>query len=308
MKQALRERVARVRAFNRLYTGVIGVLDEGLVGSPYSLTESRVLYELEQEGVGEVTELRRRLGLDAGYASRLLAKLAERGLLTRQRSSEDGRRQVIRLTESGRAEQRKLEQRTIEQISALLDRLSEEDQGRLVAAMHVIGGLVGGTEPDSALVLRPPRPGDYGWVIQRHGELYSREYGWNFAFEALVARIVADYVDTHDPEREAAWIAELGGERVGCVFCVRGSTKDTAKLRLLIVEPSARGHGVGKRLVAECLAFASARGYTEMELWTQNELTAARHIYQNAGFELVDEERNTDYGPELISETWRRPL
>lgn len=308
MKQPLRERVAQVRAFNRLYTGVIGVLDEGLVGSPYSLSEGRVLYELEQEGVTEVSELRRRLGLDAGYASRLLAKLAERGLLTRERSLEDARRQIVSLTESGRAEQHLLEQRTIDQISALLDRLSEEDQGRLVSAMRVIGTLVGGTKPDPALVLRPPRHGDYGWIVQRHGELYSREYGWNFMFEALVARIIADYVQTHDPEREAAWIAELDGERVGCVLCVRGSTEATAKLRLLIVEPSARGHGIGKRLVAECLAFATARGYTEMELWTQSVLSAARHIYKTSGFELVDQEPNTDFGTELVSETWRRLL
>ncbi|GLY67448.1 bifunctional helix-turn-helix transcriptional regulator/GNAT family N-acetyltransferase [Amycolatopsis taiwanensis] len=308
MNQPSMERIAQVRAFNRLYTGVIGVLDEGLVGSPYSLSEARVLYELEQEDVTEVTELRRRLDLDAGYASRLLTRLAERGLLDKERSPEDARRQIVRLTEAGQAEQHVLEQRTIDQIGALLDRLSEEDQGRLVSAMRVIGNLVGGTRPDSALVLRPPRPGDYGWIVQRHGELYSREYGWNVAFEALVARIVADYVETRDPEREAAWIAELGGERVGCVFCVRGAKEKTAKLRLLIVEPSARGHGVGKRLVAECLAFATAHGYNEMELWTQNVLTAARHIYKTSGFELVDSEPNTDYGAELISETWRRPL
>lgn len=308
MNQLTAERIAQIRAFNRLYTGVIGVLDEGLVGSPYSLGEARVLYELEQEGVSEVTELRRRLGLDAGYASRLLARLAERGLLTRERSPEDARRQIVRLTEAGQDEQHVLEQRTVEEIGTLLDRLSEEDQGRLVSAMRVIGNLVGDPRPDSALVLRPPRPGDYGWIVQRHGEIYSREYGWNVAFEALVARIVADYVETRDPEREAAWVAELGGERVGCVFCVRGTKEKTAKLRLLIVEPGARGHGVGKRLVTECLAFATAHGYTEMELWTQSVLTAARHIYKNAGFELVGQEANTDFGVELISETWRRPL
>jgi DNA-binding MarR family transcriptional regulator/GNAT superfamily N-acetyltransferase len=308
MNKLTPDRVAKVRAFNRLYTGVIGVLDEGLVGSAYSLTEARVLYELAQEGVTEVTELRRRLDLDAGYASRLLGKLERRGLLTRQRSADDARRQVITLTETGRAEQGAVEEATVTQIGALLERLSEHDQHRLLSSMRVITTLVGGGDEDPALVLRPPRPGDYGWVIQRHGELYAREYAWDATFEALVARIVADFVDKHDAAREAAWIAESGGQPVGCVFCVSGSDEKTAKLRLLLVDPAARGRGVGKRLVTECLAFARAHGYTAMELWTNDVLTAARHIYRQAGFELTEREPHHSFGQDLVGEIWRRTL
>lgn len=311
MNQALRERVAQVRAFNRLYTRVIGVLGEGHLGSPYSLSEARVLYELAHEtrdDTCEVTELRKRLGLDAGYASRLLTRLTERGLVTRQRSTEDARRQVIRLTEAGRAEQRILEDRTVAQITTLLEPLGEEDQQRLLASMRTITRLVDGRKPGGTLVLRPPRPGDLGWVVQRHADIYAREYGWGASFEALIARIVADYAEQHDPAREAAWIAELDGERAGCVFCVRGSDDRTAKLRLLIVEPAARGHGIGARLVAECLEFARTHGYTAMELWTQEVLTAARSIYRRAGFELVESKPHRDFEIELVGEIWRREL
>lgn len=303
--QALLDRVARVRAFNRLYTGVIGVLDEGLVGTEYTLSEARVLYELEQQGVTEVAELRRRLDMDAGYASRLLARLEGRGLLTRERSETDARRQLVRLTDTGRAAQHALEQRTVEQIGELLGRFTDEDQHRLLRSMAAISTLVGEQSGNHTIVLRPPRPGDLGWVVQRNGALYAQEYGWDATYEALVARIVADYVEQHDPKREAAWIAELDGERVGCVFCVRGSDERTAKLRLLLVEPGARGHGLGKRLVAECLAFAKAHGYTAMELWTNSVLTAARAIYAKAGFELVASEPHHSFGHDLVGETWR---
>ncbi|AIJ27055.1 bifunctional helix-turn-helix transcriptional regulator/GNAT family N-acetyltransferase [Amycolatopsis methanolica] len=304
----LLDRITQVRAFNRLYTGLIGVLEEGLVGSDYSLGEARVLYELAQEGVTEVAELRRRLDLDAGYASRLLGRLESRGLLVRERHETDGRRQLVRLTEAGRAEQQVLEDRTVEQIGQLLSRLTDDDQHRLVTSMRTIRHLVGEREPAPALVLRPPRPGDFGWVVQRNGAIYAQEYGWDATYEALVARIIADYVDHHDPAREAGWIAELGGERVGCVFCVRGPDDKTAKLRLLLVEPHARGHGVGKRLVDECLAFARAHGYTAMELWTNSVLVAARHIYRRAGFELVDSQPHHSFGHDLVGETWRREL
>jgi DNA-binding MarR family transcriptional regulator/GNAT superfamily N-acetyltransferase len=303
--QGLLDRVARVRAFNRLYTGVIGVLDEGLVGTEYSLSEARVLYELEQQGVTEVTELRRKLDMDAGYASRLLGRLEGRGLLTRERSETDARRQLVRLTDAGRAAQHSLEQRTVEQIGELLGRFTDEDQHRLLRSMAAISTLVGEQAEDRTIVLRPPRPGDFGWVVQRNGALYAQEYGWDATYEALVARIVADYVENHDPKREAAWIAELDGERVGCVFCVRGSDEHTAKLRLLIVEPSARGHGLGKRLVAECLAFAKTHGYTAMELWTNSVLTAARAIYAKAGFDLIASEPHHSFGRDLVGETWR---
>lgn len=301
----LLDRVARVRAFNRLYTGVIGVLDEGLVGTEYSLSEARVLYELEQQGVTEVTELRRRLGMDAGYASRLLGRLETRGLLTRERSSADARRQIIGLTEEGRSAQHALEQRTIDQIGKLLGRFTDEDQHRLLNSMRTIGTLVGEQPGDHTIVLRPPRPGDLGWVVQRNGAIYAQEYGWDATYEALVARIVADYVENRDAAREMAWIAELGGERAGCVFCVRGADEHTAKLRLLLVEPGARGHGLGTRLVAECVAFAKAHGYTAIELWTNSVLTAARAIYAKTGFRLVDSAPHRSFGADLVGETWR---
>ncbi|MTD59183.1 bifunctional helix-turn-helix transcriptional regulator/GNAT family N-acetyltransferase [Amycolatopsis pithecellobii] len=301
----MNDRVARVRAFNRLYTGVIGALDEGLVGTEYSLSEARVLYELEQQTVTEVTELRRRLGMDAGYASRLLGKLEARGLLTRERSGTDARRQLIRLTKAGHAAQHSLEQRTNDQVGHLLNRFTDEEQHRLLGSMHAITTLVGDGPRDATIVLRPPRPGDFGWVVQRNGAIYTQEYGWDTTYEALVARIVADYIENHNPAREAAWIAELDGQRAGCVFCVRGSDERTAKLRLLLVEPSARGHGLGKRLVAECVAFAKAHGYTAMELWTNSVLTAARAIYAKAGFELVKSDPHHSFGVDLVGETWR---
>jgi len=302
------DRIAQVRAFNRLYTGVIGVLDEGLVGSEHSLSEARVLYELAQSDATEVTELRRRLDMDAGYTSRLLRRLETRGLVARERHETDGRRQVVRLTDAGRAEEKVLEDRTTAQIGELLAHLPDDDQQRLVTAMSTISRMVGGQRADPALVLRPPRPGDLGWVVERNGAIYAHEYGWDATYEALVARIVADYVDHRDPAREAAWIAELDGERAGCVFCVRGGDANTAKLRLLLVEPHARGHGVGGRLVAECVAFARAHGYTAMELWTNSVLTAARRIYQRLGFELVDSEPHRSFGHDLVGETWRLEL
>lgn len=302
------ERIAGVRAFNRLYTRVIGVLDEGLVGTPHSLTEARVLYELAQQDVREVPELRRRLGLDPGYASRLLARLESQGLLTRGRSETDARRQTVGLTETGRATQAALEERTDAQIGELLGKLTEEDQRRLLSAMATVTDVLGEHHRGPAFVLRPPRSGDYGWVVQRHGTLYAQEYGFDATFEALVARIVADYVTAEDTGRQAAWIAELDGAPVGSVFCVPGGDEHTAKLRLLLVEPSARGFGVGKRLVGECLAFARASGYRSMELWTQSILTTARQIYRRAGFELAGSEPHRSWGRDLVAEVWRRDL
>ncbi|PRX47621.1 MarR family transcriptional regulator with acetyltransferase activity [Prauserella shujinwangii] len=310
----LAERTAHLRAFNRFYTRLIGVLDEGLVGTPYSLGESRVLYELARGRVREVTELRRRLGLDAGYASRLLARLENRGLLVRERSETDARRQTVELTEAGRAAQAELEQRTDTQIGDLLRTLDDHDQQRLLRAMGTITGLLGERPRDRTLMLRPPRPGDYGWVVHRHGELYAREYGFDATFEALVAGIVADYAaavggeGTGGAARQAAWIAELGGERVGSVFCMPGADEHTAKLRLLLVEPAGRGSGVGRRLVAECVEFARSAGYSALELWTQRNLTAARRIYTAAGFVLTSSTPHHSWGKDLVAETWRLSL
>jgi DNA-binding MarR family transcriptional regulator/GNAT superfamily N-acetyltransferase len=297
-------RVAAVRAFNRLYTGVIGVLDEGPADAEYSLPEARVLFELAQQDPLPVTDLRKRLDLDAGYASRLLTRLESRGLVVRERSDEDARRQLVRPTAAGRDAFALLNRRSTEQIGGLLRRFPDEDQQRLLTAMRTIGDVVGNRRRDPTLVLRPPRPGDLGWVVQRHGALYAREYGFDDRFEGLVARVVADFTTTRDSP-EAMWIAELAGERAGSIACTRGSDADTAQLRLLLVEPSARGHGVGRRLVSECVEFAKAHGYRAMELWTVSVLAAARGIYRTAGFEIVEEKPHAGFGPPLTGETWR---
>jgi DNA-binding MarR family transcriptional regulator/N-acetylglutamate synthase-like GNAT family acetyltransferase len=303
-------RIRTVRAFNRRYTKVLGVLAEGLMRTPYSLTEARVLFELYQEAEVEVTALRRELDLDPGYLSRLLARFEADGLITRGRSAADARRQVVALTGAGTAAAKDLDERADDQIRELLGRLTDEDQDRLAGAMDVIRERIEGLPGERTVVLRPPRAGDYGWVIHRNGVIYAQEYRWDVSYEALVARIVADYAENHDPAREAAWIAEVDGERVGCVFCVRtDNTDDTvAKLRLLLVEPSARGLGVGTRLVDECVRFARSAGYQTLELWTNDVLTAARRIYQNAGFTLVDAEPHKSFGHDLIGETWRLSL
>ncbi|RZQ65106.1 bifunctional helix-turn-helix transcriptional regulator/GNAT family N-acetyltransferase [Amycolatopsis suaedae] len=301
----LAERVSTVRAFNRLYTGVIGVLDEGPADAEYSLSEARVLFELSRRDRTPVPDLRKRLDLDPGYASRLLGRLESRGLVARSRCADDGRRQVVELTEHGRAAFRILDQRSVSNISSLLGRFDEDQQQRLLRAMATITDVVAGREERPTLVLRPPRPGDLGWVVQRHGDIYAREYGWDAGFEAMVAKIVADYVEQHDPRREAVWIAELDGERVGSIACVRGSDEQTAKLRLLLVEPTARGYGVGRRLVTECVEFARSHGYTAMELLTVDLLAAARKLYQDAGFQLIDQNPSDDFGHRLVWQTWR---
>ncbi|GAB3703597.1 helix-turn-helix domain-containing GNAT family N-acetyltransferase [Amycolatopsis oliviviridis] len=302
------DRVATVRAFNRLYTGVIGILDEGPADAEYSLSEARVIFELAQRDPTQVTDLRKRLDLDAGYASRLLARLEQRGLLTRERSDEDARRQIVRLTEDGHKAFAVLDARSVGRIGSLLGRFGDDEQKRLLGAMDTITSLVGERASNPTLVLRPPRPGDFGWVVHRHGVLYSREYGWDERFEALVARVVAEYVENRGEPRQAGWIAELDGERVGSVFCMPAEDGVTAKLRMLLLEPAARGHGVGKRLVAECVEFARAAGYPAMELWTVSLLDAARAIYRKAGFRLVAEETIPGFGHELTGETWRLEL
>ncbi|MGW4482509.1 bifunctional helix-turn-helix transcriptional regulator/GNAT family N-acetyltransferase [Amycolatopsis sp. NPDC004368] len=311
---SLAERVATVRAFNRLYTGVIGVLDEGPADAEYSLSEARVLFEVAQQSELHVSDLRKRLDLDAGYASRLLSRLEGRGLLVKERSGQDARRQIVRLTDAGREAFADLDGRSARRIGGLLERFPDEDQRRLLGAMGTITSLVGDKTADPTLVLRTPRPGDLGWVVHRHGTLYAREYGLDERFEALVARVVADFADHRDDPRQAAWIAELAGERVGSVFCMPAADKSdrtdktTAKLRLLLLEPAARGHGVGKRLVHECVEFARAHGYRTMELWTLSALDAARGIYKAAGFELEKSTPTSAFGPPMTGETWRKEL
>jgi DNA-binding MarR family transcriptional regulator/GNAT superfamily N-acetyltransferase len=301
------DRVAEIRAFNRFYTRVIGVLGEGMLSTPYTLTEARVLFELAHRDSVEVVDLRRALDLDAGYLSRILARFESDGMITRSRSAVDARRQVIELTEAGRATQAELDKRTDVQIGELVSGLGEADQRRLLGAMATIQDLLGEPTRRDLVVLRPPTPGDLGWIVQRHGAIYAREFGWDASFEALVARIVADYATEHDPRREAAWIAEVDGAPAGCVMCVRRDDK-TAQLRLLLVEPSARGMGVGGRLVEECLRFAKRTGYERIMLWTYDATKDAHRIYERAGFTLDEQREATAFGHEMVDEIWSRDL
>jgi DNA-binding MarR family transcriptional regulator/GNAT superfamily N-acetyltransferase len=299
--------VAAVREFNRFYTNVIGLLREGLLDTPYSLTEARILFELARDAEAETTLLRRRLDIDAGYLSRLLARFEDDGLVRRARSPADGRRQVIGLTAAGRAVFTNLDARSGDQIRALLAALSPEDRRRLTGAMASIREIIEPAPAPAMFLLRPPAPGDLGWVVQWHGALYAAEYGWDVSFEALVARIVADYAARGDRTGESGWIAELGGEPAGCVFCMR-KTGATAQLRLLLVEPRARGLGMGGRLVAECVSFARRAGYREIVLWTNDVLHAARRIYQRAGFQLAGSRPHHSFGHDLVGQDWRLPL
>lgn len=307
VRQPAEDRVNVVRGFTRFYTNLIGLLRESLLDSPYSLTEGRVIFELAQRAAMDLADLRRLLDIDAGYLSRILARFETDDLATRERSKADGRRQIIGLTTQGRAAFKVLDTRSTEQIRALLSRLSDEDQQRLVRAMKIIQEIVEGAPRPEPYVLRPLGPGDLGWVVHRHGMLYAEEYGWDETFEALVAHIVADYVDHRDPQRENAWIAEVDGEPVGCVFCVKKDEK-TAQLRLLLVERRARGMGLGARLVKECMRFARRARYEQMMLWTNDVLEDARRIYERAGFKLVEEERHHSFGHDLVGQNWCRAL
>jgi DNA-binding MarR family transcriptional regulator/GNAT superfamily N-acetyltransferase len=303
-RQELDRRVAAVRRFSRFYTRQIGVLREGYLESPFSLTEVRVLYELAHRDQTTASELGRELDLDAGYLSRIVGGFERRGLVDKRPSEADGRQSLLRLTEAGWQAVAPLEARAHRDIGTMLERLSEGQQERLVAAMGTIERLLGDRpEPAVPYVLRPHRPGDMGWVVHRHGVLYAREYGWDERFEALVATVVAQFVEQYDPRRERCWIAERDGESVGSVFLVRKSDA-VAKLRLLLVEPEARGLGIGVRLVDECIRFARSVGYREITLWTNSNLLAARQIYERAGFRLVHAEPHHSFGHDLVGETW----
>lgn len=301
------DRVAAVRAFNRSYTRFLDVLNEHHLNTDYSLTEARVLYELVQRDETEVAALRQATGIDAGYLSRLLGRFEDKGLITRDRSGADARRQVIRLTATGHDEFHVLDTKTVGHIRALLADLSDDEQLRLLDAMDMIRRRIDRPTGRPDVTLREPAPGDFGWVIERNGALYASEHGFDSSYEALVAQIVAQYLDKHDPVVERAWIAELRGERVGAIFCVRQDDA-TAKLRLLHVEPSARGAGVGTLLVDECVQFARSSGYRAMELWTVSLLAPARRIYQRAGFQLVEEDTRPRFGRPLTGQTWRLNL
>ena len=305
--------VAAVRRFNRFYTRLIGVLDEGHLHTAFSLAEVRVLFELAHRDTPTATEIAGELGLDAGYLSRLLQRLQRRKLIARTRSQHDARHSHITLTPEGKKAFRTLDGLASADVERLLDTLDDTDQRRLLDAMATINRLLG--DPDAtadaepAYILRPAHAGDYGWIVQAHGQLYAREYGWNAPFEALVARVVADYVEKFDPAYERCWIAERRGENVGCVFVQKDREREgVAKLRMLLVHPSARGLGIGRRLVDEVTRFARETGYHVLSLWTHRELTTARKIYADVGYTMIRQEIHDTFGKPLTSETWEKKL
>jgi DNA-binding MarR family transcriptional regulator/GNAT superfamily N-acetyltransferase len=303
---SLDRRIAAIRRFNRFYTVKLGVLSETFLNTPFSLTEARVLQALSHRDGATATWLGRELDLDAGYLSRILRDFERQGLITRHQSSQDGRQTLISLTEAGREAFEPLDRGSYAAVGQMLSPLSEADQGRLVGAMRQISDLLGepaesGAGP--AFILRAHRPGDMGWIASRHGALYSEEYGLNHKMEAYVAEVVAKFLRKFDPARQHCWIAEQDGAPIGSVFIVKESDS-VARLRMLIVEPKARGLGVGRRLVEECVRFSRQAGYSEITLWTHSILTAARRIYASLGFEIVETEIHDEFGPELVGETW----
>jgi DNA-binding MarR family transcriptional regulator/N-acetylglutamate synthase-like GNAT family acetyltransferase len=298
-------RVDRVRQFNRFYTRYVGLLQKRFLGTPFTLTESRVLFELAHADSLTATELGKELDLDNGYLSRLINNFEQRGLLARKQSSEDGRSSLLSITAKGREAFALLDARQHDEVAAMLSELSQDAQERLGDAMRTIQEALEAPRADRApyLLRTMLHPGDIGWVIARHGTLYAREYGWDESFEGFVAEICARFVEKFNPKRERCWFAERDGSNVGCVFLVEKS-KTVSQLRMLLVDPSARGLGIGKRLVEECIAFASSCGYRKMTLWTNDILHSARRIYEDAGFRLTKEERHHSFGHDLVGQVW----
>jgi len=305
------QRIAALRRFNRFYTRQIGVLRRTYLDSGYALGELRVLYEIAHGGNGKAptaTDIARALDFDPGYLSRILRNFEKRRLITRRTSASDARQSHLALTSRGRQVFAPLERRTRRQAGAMLEKLPAAEQARLVAAMAAIENLIerrddstAAPDPDRDYVLRAPKPGDFGWMIARHAALYAEEYGWIAPFEGLCAQIVADFANDHDPNHERCWIAQMNGENVGCVMLVKDKP-GVARIRLLLVDPNARGLGLGARLVDECIAFARRAGYRKITLWTHSVLTAARHIYQQAGFKLTGTEKHRSWGKPVVSE------
>lgn len=308
MAMEMNERTEGVRRFGRFYTRYLGVLEEGLLESPFPLPEARLIYEIAHHERTTATELAAELSLDHGYVSRLLSRLHERGVVQKETSPEDGRVTLLSLTQEGQSQFGKLNGASKKQVERILERLSDADQQRLIQAMGTIESLLG-AEPENRVpyLLRPHQPGDMGWVVHRHGVVYNREYGWDEDFEALVAEIVAHFIQNFDAKRERCWIAEKDGSNVGSVFLVRQADA-VAQLRLLFVEPQARGMGIGQRLVAECTRFARQAGYEKIMLWTNDCLHAARRIYEREGYRLGREEAHHSFGHDLVGQFWELDL
>ncbi|MDP3740622.1 MAG: helix-turn-helix domain-containing GNAT family N-acetyltransferase [Hyphomonadaceae bacterium] len=311
MTAAPAARIAAVRRFNRFYTREVGLLRKTFLDTPWSLGEMRVLYEIGHGDAPIATDIGKALDLDAAYLSRLLRTFEKDGLITRTRSKSDARQSHLRLTAKGKAAFGAADKRQAGNTSEMLGRLKPEDQVRLVEAMGAIATLLGEPDaetPNRSYVLRDPKPGDYGWIVTRNAEIYSEEYGWAGPFEGVCAQIVADFVNNFDPKLERCWIADMDGERVGCVMLVKDDPKakkaDVARIRLLLLDPKARGMGLGARLVDECIRFSKAKGYKRLTLWTHKELTAARAVYAKAGFTKTSEETHDDWGKQATSEFW----
>jgi DNA-binding MarR family transcriptional regulator/GNAT superfamily N-acetyltransferase len=306
MTDAGPQSIAAVRRFNRFYTRQIGVLRKTYLDSPYSLGEMRVLYELTL-GERTASAIGRALDLDAGYLSRVLRKFEKRGLIARKTSAKDARQSHLALTARGRRSFAPFEKRSQASVGAMLGRLDHGQQARLVAAMAEIEALLGGKPapaPQASYILREPKPGDFGWIVARHAALYAQEYGWGEPFEGLCAQIVADFVNKYDATRERCWIAEMNGENVGTIMLVKDDEPGTARIRLLLVDPKARGLGLGAHLVDECVKFAQGSGYKKITLWTHSILTAARHIYERAGFTLTSSQMRRSWGKDVVAEFW----
>ena len=307
LSKELERQVLAMRRFNRFYTQKIGVLDDSRLYAPFSLAETRVLYELAHRDRVTASDLVRDLGLDAGYLSRMLRNFTRRGLVTRKPAPEDARQSLLTLTAAGRKTFAPLETASQRVLAPLLQRLKPDERAQLAGAMATIERLLGGAAAKPDVQLRPHRPGDVGWMVEAHGRLYAQEYGFDPTFEALAAEVGAQFLRDFDPRCERAWIAEVDGERMGCVFLIRKSAK-VAKLRVLLVDPRARGLGIGKALVEACIRFAQQKGYRKITLWTNSVLTAARAIYEKAGFKLVASEKHRSFGRDLVGETWELAL
>jgi DNA-binding MarR family transcriptional regulator/GNAT superfamily N-acetyltransferase len=300
-------RIAAMRRFNRFYTRQIGVLRKTYLESPYSLGEARILYEVAQARSPTASDVGRALDLDAGYLSRVLRSLERNGLIQRTVSARDARQSHLALSARGKRAFAPLERRSQRNTGVMLDKLAPTDQSRLISAMSTVQRLLGGGERETPAhrryVLRAPRPGDFGWIVKRHAELYALEYGWTEPFEGVCAQIVADFVNKFDKTRERCWIAEMDGENVGSIILAK-ETESVARVRLLLLDPKARGLGLGARLVDECITFARRTGYKKITLWTHRVLVAARHIYENAGFKLTRSERHRSWGKQVVGEHW----